>query len=366
MKVKKIKSSGILSHVVYLSLACSFGWYLHGKMMPDMSGMRNQDEVPFVLVSGLEQKDVSPKKKFIAQAEAINSVDIVPQVSGYLEEILFKDGSTVQKGDKIFVIEQRKYKADLKSAEAAVFQLKRDYERMVKLHKSGDVPDKQLDIAQSSLDQAEANLDLARLNLEHSEIVAPITGVIGKALVTTGNLVSPNTQKLARIVQMDPIRIAFSVTDKERAAFLKKTGESAAVFVDIVMPDGSIKSVSASHLFSDNEVNPDTATMPVYIDLSNEDKKLIPGNYVDIYIQFDEGHQSLLVPQEALSADINGTYVMTVNNENIVEQKYVKLGAVVDDQQVVLSGLEPTDRVVIQGLQRIRNGSKVNPTIVSE
>ena len=365
MKIKKIKSSRILKRVAFFVVACAFGWYLHGKMMPAFSGADGWNQTPFVLISGLKKQDVSPKKKFIAQAEAINSVDIIPQVSGYLEKVLFQNGSLVQKGDNIFLIEQRKYKADLKSAEAAVFQLKRDYERMEKLHKSGDIPDKQLDIAQSALQQAEAQLDLARLNLEYSEIKAPITGRIGKALVTEGNLVSPNAQKLARIVQTDPIRIAFSVTDKERANFLKKAKEDK-VFADIRLPDGNIKSVSASKMFSDNEVNPDTATIPVYIDLENADMQLIPGNYVDIYIRFGEKNESLLVPQVALSADVNGTYVMTVNQENIAEQKYVKLGDVVEDNQVVLSGLNESDRVIVQGLQRVKNGSKVNPTLIGE
>ena len=184
-------------------------------------------------------------------------------------------------------------------------------------------------------------------------------------MVTEGNLVSPNAQKLARIVQTDPIRIAFSVTDKERANFLKKAKEDK-VFADIRLPDGNIKSVSASKMFSDNEVNPDTATIPVYIDLENADMQLIPGNYVDIYIRFGEKNESLLVPQVALSADVNGTYVMTVNKENIAEQKYIKLGDVVEDNQVVLSGLNESDRVIVQGLQRVKNGSKVNPTLVGE
>ncbi len=365
MKVKKIKSSKILSKVLYGCICCAFGWYLHGKMMPSRPASYGMGD-PYVLVQNLQEKNISNQKKYIAQIEAVNSVDIIPQVSGYLEEILFKDGSFINEGDKIFVIEQRKYKADLMSAQAKFWQLQREYDRIAKLHKTGDVTDKQFDAAKSALQQAEAVLDLAELNLEHSEIKSPISGYVGKALVTKGNLVSPNTQKLARIVQMNPVRVAFSVTDKERYRFLEKTKQSKGAFVDIVLPSGEVKTVNAKELFTGNEINAQTATIPVYVDVENNDHLMVPGNYVDIFIRFDMGKTSLLVPQVALSADVHGTYVMTVDDDNIVHQKYIKLGDVFEDKQVVLSGLEAADRVIIQGLQKVRNGMKVQPTLVEK
>ncbi len=364
MQVKKVKSSHILSRVVFAGVFCALGWYLHGKMMPDMSGALINNEPPHVLIKALEKRDISPKKKYIAQAEAINSVDIMPQVSGYLEEILFDDGAYINQGDKIFVIEQRKYKADLLSAEAAVTRLRNEFKRIDALHKSRDASDKAKDLAQTNLQQAEAALDLAKLNLEYTEIKSPISGFIGKALVTAGNLVSPNSQKLARVVQTNPIRIVFSVTDKERSEFMKKAHDISQVSVDIAMPDGSTRTLSAENLFYNNEVNPDTATIPVYVDLKNDDNLLIPGNYIDIFISFNKGEETLLVPQVALSADINGSYVMTVTQDNKVQQKYVQLGDVVDDMQVVLSGLDDTDKVVVQGLQKIQPGMAVNPTVL--
>ena len=320
---------------------------------------------PHVLVQNLQKKNISDYKKFIAQVEAINSVDIVPQVSGYLEDILFRDGAEVKEGDKLFVIEQRKYQADLKAAEAHLEQSRKDYERIKKLHKTGDVTDKQLDAAASVLAQAEAATDLSKLNLEHSEIKAPISGRIGKALVTKGNFVSPNTQKLAKIVQTNPVRIAFSVTDKERSNFLKKTKSSQDVFVDIVLPDGKVKTVDAKDFFAGNEVNPQTATIPVYLDVDNSDYSLVPGNYADIYFKYGLGEDAILVPQEALCADVHGTYVMVVDKNNNVNQQYITLGEVIEDMQVVLSGLVGTERVIVQGLQKVKSGSKVKPIAVS-
>ena len=362
MIVKKIKNRTIIYRVIYTLLCCWLGWYLHGKFTPDFASMMPDNEPPHVLVKALRTADVSSKKKYIAQAEAINSVDIVPQVSGYLEEILFDDGAFVNKDDKIFIIEQRRYQADLQSAEAAVKELRNNYKRVASLHKNKFVSDKELDAAESALRQAEASLDLARLNLEHTELKSPIAGYIGKALVTTGNLVSSETPKLARVVQTKPIRIAFSVSDKERSDFINKTQNAEEILVDIAMPNGTVETIRAENMFFGNEVNPETATIPVYVDLPNDDNLLVPGNYVDIYPQFQERKNALLVPQMALSEDVNGSYVMTVNKDNIVEQKYISLGSVVEDMQVVETGLNGNEKVIVQGLQKVRSGSKVVPT----
>ena len=211
---------------------------------------------------------------------------------------------------------------------------------------------------------------MAKLNLEYTEIKSPINGVIGKALITKGNLVNSNTQKLARIVQTRPIRVGFSVTDKERSVFMQKLKEAQDVFVDIVLPNGEIETEEAKNLFFSNEVNRDTATIPVYIDSLNSKDLLVPGNYVDIFIRFTTKKMALLVPQVALSEDANGTYVMVIkqagNNKYVAEQKYITLGDVVDDMQIVNSGLNDEDIVVIQGLQKVRNGSEVKPIFVNK
>lgn len=363
MKVKKIKNTKIWRKVFYAVLFIIIGWYLHDYTQP-VSNRNSFNQTPYVLVKKLQKKNISEQKKYIAQVEAINSVDIIPQVSGYLSEILFKDGSFVEEGSKIFVIEQREYLSKLKSAEARQWELHKEYERMKKLHASGDVSEKSLDTALSQLIQAESDTEQAKLDLEHSEIKAPISGHIGKALVTKGNLVSPNTQKLARIIQTNPIRIAFSVTDKDRFNFIEKAKKSEEMFVDIVLPGGKIKTANAKDIFAGNEVNSQTATVPVYLDVENIDYSLIPGNYVDIYFRYNLAEKSLLVPQLALAADVHGTYVMTVSSEGIVEQKYITLGSVYEDMQVVLSGLNDEDKVIVQGLQKVASGMRVNTTLI--
>ena len=360
MKVKKIKNSKLIRNTAYAVAFMAAGAWLHARLLPDMSAFGGPQEPPFVVTGRLERGDVTEKKKYIAQVEAINSVDIMPQVSGYLEQILFENGAEVKEGQKIFVIEQTQYKADVKKAEAAVKRLSRQYKRVSSLNRQKFASDKEIDQVESDLRQAEAELEIARLNLEHTEIKSPINGRIGKALVTKGNLVGPSTGRLARIVQTSPIRIAFSVSDKERSVFMEKVAAAEKIYIDIKLPNGTVETAEPKDLFFDNEVNPDTATIPVYVDSENEGNQLVPGNYVDIYVRFADKEQALLVPQMALMADVNGSYVMTVNKDNKVEQKYITLGDVIEDKQVVLSGLKGDERVIVQGLQKVSPGMAVN------
>ena len=366
MKVKKIKNEKIIRRAIYAVAFMGIGAWIHAMTMPDMSAFMGPKEPPRVLTRNLSKGDVSQKKKYIAEVEAINSVDIVPQVSGYLEQILFENGAEVKKGDKIFVIEQTQYKADLEKAEAAVKQLQKQYERVSSLNKQKFASDKEIDLAESNLRQAKAQLEIARLNLEHSEIKSPISGKIGKALVTIGNLVSPSSGRLARVVQTNPVRIAFSVSDKERSVFMEKAAAAETVYVDIVLPNGKTATSKAENLFFNNEVNQETATIPVYLDFDNSENLLVPGNYVDIYVRFKTAQEALLVPQQALMSDINGNYVMVVKEDNTVEQRYVKLGDIMEENQVVLNGLKGNEKVIVQGLQKVTAGAVVNPTHLNE
>ena len=367
MKVRKIASRKIYLNALYAICLVLFGWYLNSRLSPKTTGFVK--ETPSVQVNGLKKQDISPRKKFIAQVEAINSVDVIPQVSGYLEEIKFDNGTQVKEGDILFVIEQRRYKDNLKAAKATRKQLAADYKRMVSLHEKQFISDKELESSESSLKNAEAAEDLARLDLEYTEVKSPINGIIGKALVTVGNLVSMNTQKLARIVQTDPIRIVYSVSDKQRLEFREKMNEDVELYVDIVMSDGKVISQPANNIFVGNEVNATTATIPVYVDVDNKDGALVPGNYVDIYMRATMPQMALTVPQTALAEDVHGTYVMTVKKvedgkKYVAEQKYIKLGDVIDDRQVVLSGLDENDFVVVEGIQKVRNGGEVKPIFV--
>ena len=361
MKVRKIKNKKLVKKTLYAILFMLIGAYLHKVSTPNIKANWNADNTPYVLTRPLSKTDVSSQKKYIAEIEAINSVDIIPQVSGYLEEIHFENGSHINKGDNIFTIEQTEYLAEVEKITAEVKRLQKHYDRISTLNQKKYASDSEIDLAESNLKQAQASLEIAKLNLEHTKIKSPITGQIGKALITVGNLVNPNTKKLARIVQTNPIRIAFSVSDKERSEFLSKISSKENIFFDLKLPNGKIETINANNIFFDNEVNKETATIPLYLDIPNDNNILVPGNYVDIFVRFQSKKEVITVPQVALIADIEGTYVMCVNKDNKVEQKYLKLGDTVKDKQIVLSGLNGDERVIVQGLQKVVHGMTVSP-----
>ena len=326
-----------------------------------------------VLTETVYKRPVALGKNFIAKVEAINASDVTPQVSGYIDKVMFKDGSFVKEGDVLFVIDQSRYKAAVSSAEASLEkakaslkQIESDYNRELSLYKEKMLSKADLEVSESNLANAKANvkaaqasLDLAKLDLAYTEVRSPISGYVGKALMTKGNYTNAAASKLARVIQMDPIRVVFSVTDKERLSGMDQVLTSNPD-IQVSLPNGETIEIAGASLFTDNEINADTATMAVYAQSTNADRKLIPGNYVNVTVSASKFMPSILIAQTAVAQDASGQYVMTVNAENIVVQKYITVGDVVENQYVVLSGLEEGDRVVPVGHQKLQNGQKVN------
>ncbi len=381
MRVGMVQNRTIIKNVAIFLLCGAAGWYLKGRLTPSMPAMGAMGGgVPYVLVDNLEQRNIAPKKSYIGHVEAIKSVNLKPQVTGYVEKVLFEEGGLVNEGDILFVIEQKRYlatvelrQAELAAAKANLVKTKRDYDRQKSLSKQNitskatyDTAESAYLQAQAAVKQAEANLDLAKIDLDYTEIKAPITGYIGKASVTEGNYVNSNSDNLARIVQMNPIRVAFSVTDKDMldAQKLFRNGKEGKLKTEIIVPNGEVLVNHLLSRFADNEVNSDTATISIYAEYQNEHHLLIPGNYVDILVGTGEDKMALLVPQASVAQDENGNYVVVVTDEGIAEQRRVALGEIIGDKQVVLEGLSANDKVIVQGLQKVRNGQKVNASAV--
>ena len=381
MKIGKVSNRKILKQTAVVLLCIGAGWYLKGKLTPSSSMGFGTNAEPYVLIQGLEEADISNKQSYIGHVEAIKSVNLIPQISGYVEKVLFQEGSLVQEGDILFIIEQKRYlanvelrKAELQSAKANLVRAERDFKRQSQLTKQNYASKATFDTAESAylqakaaVAQAEANLELAEIDLGYTEIKAPITGYIGKALVTEGNYVSSSAQNLARIVQTDPIRVAFSVSDKEylnSKLFNQQNGESS-IRSEIVLPNGQVIENHFKSRFTDNEINSDTATIAIYAEYKNGENLLVPGNYVDVKIGPKETQNVLLVPQAAVAQDEHGNYVMVVK-DNIAEQRRVTLGDTIGTKQIVKSGLTVDDKVIVQGLQKVANGTKVSAQIVAD
>ena len=367
-----------IKYTLMFLIGVGLGFYIKGKFFSGpASGMYGGAGQASVLVKTVAKRPVALGKSFIAKVEAINAADVIAQVSGYIDEVRFQDGSFVQEGDVLFIIDQARYQAAASAAEAALEkakaslkQIQSNYNRELSLYKDAMLSKADLEVAESNLATAQANVksaqasfDLAKLDLQYTEVRSPISGYIGKALMTKGNLATAGVNKLARVIQMDPIRVVFSITDKERLAGLDQL-TTQQPDIQISLPNGQTIEIPQAAVFADNEINAQTATIAVYAQAQNQDNKLIPGNYVNVTVSTDKFRPVILIPQTAVSQDASGQYVMTVNSDNVVVQKYVTLGDVVDGQYVVISGLEDGERVVPVGQQKLQNGQKVNVSLI--
>lgn len=374
MKVGKMSNRRILRQVVLIALCISAGWFLKTRLTPQsMMGAAGMASEPFVLVETVKEQDVTPYQSVIGHVEAINSVSLQPQVSGYLEKVTFKEGSMVNAGDVLFVIEKAKYqatadlrKAELDSAKASLTKIEKDYYRQKSLNQQKYASEAKLDEAYSNLlqaraavKQAEANYKLAEIDLGYAEIKAPFSGKIGKAKVTEGNFVSTSSGVLATLVQVNPIRITFSITDKQMTDFLQSTITNGRVNTRVELPNGKVVRMTSTSEFIDNTIDTNTATIAVYGEFSNDDGILVPGSYVNMNIDSGAPQQAIVISQASIGQDEHGNYVMVVNDKGIVEQRRVALGEVMGDRQIAKLGLKAGDRVIVQGLQKVSDGTKV-------
>ena len=360
-------------YIVLVLVGVVLGFFIKGKLGGGAQNPYGMGGAASVMVKTLAPKPLLLGKTFIARVEAINAADVIPQVSGTVDQVLFKDGSFVQEGDVLFVIDQKRYQAVVTSAQAtldkaaaSLKQIESDYRRQRELYNDRLLSKADLEVAESNLASAKANvksaqaaLDLAKLDLDYTEVRAPFSGYIGKALITKGNLASAGISKLARVVQMDPIRVVFSVTDKERLSGMDQL-TTQHPDLQIALPNGEKLDMPDASLFADNEINAQTATMAVYATTDNKDNLLIPGNYVNVTVSLDKFRPVILVPQTAVSQDATGQYVMAVSPQNTVVQKYIKVGDFVEGQYVVVSGLAEGDRIVTIGQQKLQNGQTVS------
>lgn len=376
---------------IAIFVACvALGWYLKGRLSPSANMQMGMGEV-YILAQKAVNADISAAQEKISYIEAINEVNLQPQVSGTVEKVSFKEGSLVQEGDVLFEIDPSKYqaaydlaKARLDSAKANYVKAERDYNRQVKLSSEKFASKATFDTAESAYlqakaatEEAQANLDVATIDLDNAKVKAPISGKIGKALVTKGNYVVASSVVLAKIVQINPVRLSFSLTDKELANVQKKEFKTQDLTARIILPTGEVIREKVVDTFVDNAINANTATMSVFADIANDSLRLIPGNYVQSAISDDKPVIGIVVPQTAINYDNDGAfvYVVSLNAENskendlhgIAQQRRVVLGEQINgSKQVILNGLNADELVVIQGNLKIKDNSPIKVGLVTE
>ncbi len=333
---------------------------------------------PQVTVATVIEQDVNPPAEYVGHVEAIQSVDLRARVEGFLERVDFKEGSDVHAGDLLYVIEQAPYQAKVDADKASLAQAEailtkaRQYLHRAQTVRSGGISATDLDNAvaeelraKAQLEQARANLQIAQINQGYTTIKAPIGGRIGRTAFTRGNLVGPDSGALARIVQLDPIRVVYSISENDLAAVnmaLKDAGRDKkppVLMPRIKLPGGQVLKIAGNVDFVDNTVDASTGTIAVRALFENPEGTLLPGRYVTVLIARREPKLMPVVPQAAVLEDHDGRYVLLVDDQNRVAMRRVKTGPVIGVNWAVESGLSVNERVIVEGVQKVRPGQAV-------
>jgi membrane fusion protein (multidrug efflux system) len=337
-----------------------------------------QGRAPVVTVLAVTEAEVNPPTEHVGRVEAIQAVDLRARVQGYLEAVKFNEGSDVRAGDLLFTIEQAPYLASVNAARAKVASAQAaltnasQYLRRLQAVRSGGVSATDLEAAvsnelkaQALLQEAEASLEQAELDLGYTIIKAPISGRIGRTAFTKGNLVGPDSGALARIVQIDPIRVVYSVSENDYAdvktSHQEMTPEQLRqeLVPRLKLSNGELYPSAGKLAFADNEVDADTGTIAVWAEFENPHGILLPGQYVTVLLSLSNPRRLPVVPQSAVQEDREGRYVFVVDGDNKVQQRRITTGAVVGVNWAVEAGLMASETVIVQGVQKVRPGQVV-------
>jgi len=342
-------------------------------------------KVPEVVVSVPVVRQVTDYEDFTGRVEAKASVEVRARVTGYLERVLFKEGTEVKEGAPLFEIDPRSYQAELKRAEANVMQsqarlrrCERDLKRASDLLPQNAISQDDFDQISSDREEAaaavklaEASRDLAQLNLSFTRVTSPITGRISRQLIDPGNMVKADETALTTIVSMEPIYAYFDEDERTllrvrrlvRAGVLKTLQEaSVPVLLGLVDEEGFPHEGRID--FADNRVDAMTGTLRLRGVFSNPQRMLSPGLFVRIRLPIGVPHPAILVSEQALGTDQGQSFLYVVNGKNEVVTRRVNVGLLDGGLRVIEQGLDKGERVIVSGLQRVRAGVKVAPKLL--
>jgi multidrug efflux system membrane fusion protein len=340
---------------------------------------------PSVRVAQPVQQPVTLYFELTGNTAALNSVDLVARVQGYLETIDYQDGTSVAKGTKLFGIEPETYKAQLDQAQASLASqqasqvgAKQEFDRQVALLKQQVTTQSTFDKAKAALDEAnagvlnaQASLQLATINLGYTEVTAPFDGTVTDHLIDIGSLVGVSgPTKLASIVQIDPLYVYFNVSESQVLTIKATLAKEGRTFKQIDLPSIPVEIglqtedgyPHKGHLdYVSPQLDSSTGTLQVRAVLNNKDRALLPGLFVRVRVPVGQNDKALLVRDDAIGTNQQGNYVLALGQDDVIEQKAVETGQREGDLRVIEAGLDPGDWVVTQGVQLAVPGSKVSP-----
>jgi membrane fusion protein (multidrug efflux system) len=333
-------------------------------------------QLPGVIYSNVDYSDISPAFNVIGRIQATERVEILSRVSGFLEERLFDEGRSVKAGDVLFRIEQASYKiqkqqaqAELAGAKAGLKNAEAELKRSQQLRKKGASSVSEVELAEANRDKAkaqvmlaQAGLDSAILNLSYTEIKTPISGRISKASFSVGNFISTTSGVLATVVTTHPVYVESNISEKLMIE-ARRQGlnlENPPVAPSLVLSDGSLYEHKGQFEFVSPEVDINTDTILIRASFPNEGGLLLPGEFVSVRIAQKNQQPIIAVTQSAIQKDNEGYYVLVIDRENKVEVRKVQLGIQEKGLWEVTAGLNIGERIVVEGLQKVQPGMKVN------
>lgn len=347
----------------------------------DSSVIATAAPAPHVVVETIKEVNIRPEMEFIGRTEATEDVSIRAQVEGVLLKRHFTGGDDVQKGDLLFEIDPAPYqtivnqrKAALKHAQSAFQIATTRWQRGQKLSKTGAISEMDIDELVAGMNQTESDvaisqaaLDTALQDLSYTKIMAPISGRLSRSLVSTGDLITANNLELANLVQLDPIWVNFQISEtmlnKSREAF--QNGDmidTDSLTVTIALSENNDYQHTGKIDFIDNRVDQTTGTLAIRAKFINPDGQLLPGQYTSLSISLPDEESVLLISQSAVQEEQQGRFVLVVNSENKIEKRMVTLGNRYDVRWEVNKGLEVGEKIVVEGLQKVRVGMVVEAT----
>lgn len=319
--------------------------------------------VPEVVVATPVQRDVPVYVDLVGEAQGSQDVEIRARVEGYLQTVNFTEGSYVKKDTLLYQIDPKPLQADLAEVQARLTKTRGDVERFEPLFKKQAVSRQELDNAYAARDAAQAQVDLARLNLGYATIRSPIDGVVGITNIKPGNLVGRGESTLLTTVSLiDPIVFVVGISEAEYFKVAKRgTAERPNPDVQLELADNEPYPHKGTFQAVDRGVDAQTGTLQVKFAFANPDRLIRPGQYGRLRVTAETLRNGLLVPQRAIR-EIQGIYqVAVVGPDNKVALRTVKMGPRSGDMWVVSEGLQPNERIVVEGLQRVRDGMVVSP-----
>jgi RND family efflux transporter MFP subunit len=338
---------------------------------------------PKVTVKQPQLTTVTNWDEYPGHLEAVEMVEIRPRVTGYIDSIHFQDGAEVKAGDLLFVIDPRPYQAELeqvqarsKQAETHLERLQNDLKRADSLKGTKAISEEEYDSRSKAVREGEAalaatkaNEATARLNLDYTQIKAPLSGKIGRRLLTVGNFVQlqgsgGSASVLATLVSLDPIYAYFDVQEdafQEYRSSAKKLAEANAGMLACELALVNEQGFAhRGHLdFFDNQVNPQTGTIRLRAVFENGDRTLVPGMFGNLRVLSGPPQQALVIPDVAVQSDQGYRFVYVANEENKVERRDITIGRAHGPLREVVKGLTPQERVIVNGLMMLRPGAKV-------